>query len=1209
MAKKPAANSGSLREVVEQLFGWSINTELERFDLPGWYYVGQPPPAECPTCGEGLYSFRCLHERESGKTTLYWALVCSSCADSFEPTDLGEAKRELYELSKQGQFRDPVTLDSPPVQPKKPAVKKPAVKKPAAKKPAAKKPGAKKPAVKKPAVKKPGAKKLAKPQEPSFVRVGRDIGRLISVADGSATVEFFDAPVPGGTHSVKVPMEEVRPVLLEKQTRVWWDTGECWRVGRVLLSPEEGSPLYLIALPNQEHEELPGEDLFVRWSQPLEDPLRLLISRTPDSPFFHKHRSRFLRAISDQHAAVEGLTGIGSAGIRLFSHQVTAARRVLLDPVQRYLLADEVGLGKTMEAGMVMRQRLLDQESAEVLVLVPDPLVAQWEGELDDKFRVFGLNGGEVRVKPHSWLSDDASDVGPLDLLVVDEAHRLTSSSTNAGIYEVLEGLAVAADAVLLLSATPVRSNEDSFLRLLHLLEPDLYRIEDLDAFRTRIEGRDAVADAVTMLSSDVALFLMDDSVRALRETFPEDPALGGLLDELEVAIGEENEVEGYELAVRTKAYVSETYRLHRRLIRTRRNEKLQDLFPVRGRERSSDWHLVDRGPERSEVAELLDRFRLELAATEDLPRTDVLQIVGSRCCAATPAIYGLQKALTNGDFEDIAEGDQEVVRLLSDHPLGIELGSWVAETVSPEEHTNRVELMSDWAWSHVGKRKVAACTSFTSVAEAAFERMKGKYGDHRVARLITGMSATELEQEADRSRTDPLCTLLVCDSVAEEGWNLQFVDEVLHLDVPWVANRLEQRLGRFDRLVLGDNRPLPVRSVVVVDDDALDGITGQWVRLLDEGFELFTRSSASLQYVLPEHETNALDRAIDVGFNAVSASLEHEREELEVTRRHIAGQDLLDAVDDTEDDDRYFKQLVAVDRRSESLGTAISGWLHKALCFTQSSGEPPWRFGVSTRSPPLLTESVVRGLGMYNFNLRYTPDRSDTDTTQDLSLLRPGEPLVDRFWALSKSDDRGVTYATFLGILPEGASPQTFFVFDVVVEADISGQPELSDARRKVFERQCERYLPRMIEKVWVRPGEGEFPQEGVKILQRELHKPKSKTRINLSTNPELFIKATEGVDWEVLCRQAESEAKAIVIERTAVVERLEHAADRVREDKNRIDTQLAARASALGEEAERDTVQSQFDGVLEAVSGYKVRIDNCGLTIAGPSSWLPET
>ncbi len=1046
--------------------------------------------------------------------------------------------------------------------------------------------------------------------ENPFVLVYGCIGRLASpVADGAVTVQFFDAPVSGGTHSIEVPVEDVSRTLLEKQTRVWWDTGDRWRVGRVLEPPDENTSLYLIALPNNEHEELPGEDLFVRWKLPLEDPLKLLISRTPDSPFFHKHRSKFLRAISDQQTAVEGLTGIGSAGIKLFSHQVTAARRILLDPVQRYLLADEVGLGKTMEAGMVMRQRLLDKEWAEVLVLVPGPLVAQWESELADKFRVFGLNGGQVRVEPHSWLSDDAFDLEPLDLLVVDEAHRLTSSSINTEIYDALEGLAVAADAVLLLSATPVRSNEDSFLRLLHLLEPDLYRIEDLDAFRARIESRDVVADAVTMLSADVALFLMDDSVRSLRETFPEDPVLGDLLDRLETAIRDENEVEGYELAARTKAYVSETFRLHRRLIRTRRNDRLQALFPVRGRERSSDWRLVDQGPERRGVAELLDSFRLELANIEDLPRTEVLQIVGSRCCAATPAIYGLQKALLNGDFEDIADREQEIVRLLSDHPLGIELGSWLAETISPEEHTARVELMSDWAWSHNKGGKVAACTSFTSVARAAFEEMRDKYGDHRVARLISGMSPVELEQEVERSRTDPLCTLLICDSVAEEGWNLQFIDEVLHLDVPWVANRLEQRLGRFDRLALGDEQTQPVRSVVVVDDDALDRVTGHWVRLLDEGFELFTRSSASLQYVLPEYEANALGRAIDIGFSAVSANLENEREELSVTRRRIDGQDLLDAIDDTEDDDRYFKQLCAADKKSQSLGTAISAWLHKALCFTQSEGRHPWRFGVSTRRPPLLTESDVRGLGMYNFDLKYTPDRRDAAIGQGLSLLRPGEPLVDRVWALSKIDDRGVTYATFLGILPEGASPETFFVFDVVVEPDVSGRSQLLGTHRKVFDRQCERYLPRMIEKVWVRPGQGEFPKDGVKILEKHLHEPNSKERINLSTDPELFIRATEGADWEALCRQAESEAKTIVIERTTVVERLERAVDRVQEDKNRVDTQLAARASALGEETERDTVQSQFGGVLEAVSGYKVRIDNCGLTIAGPRSWLPET
>jgi len=245
----------------------------------------------------------------------------------------------------------------------------------------------------------------------------------------------------------------------------------------------------------------------------------------------------------------------------------------------------------------------------------------------------------------------------------------------------------------------------------------------------------------------------------------------------------------------------------------------------------------------------------------------------------------------------------------------------------------------------------------------------------------------------------------------------------------------------------------------------------------------------------------------------------------------------------------------------------------------------------------------------MYNFNLRYTPDRSDTDTTQGLSLLRPGEPLVDRIVELSTIDDRGATYATFLGILPERTSPETFFVFDVVVEPDTSGGLQLPDARRKVFERQCDRYLPRMIEKVWVRPGLGEFPKDGLKILEKQLHEPNSNKRVNLSTDPELFIRATEGVDWEALCRQAESEAKAIVIERTTVLDRLERAVVRVQEDKNRVDTQLAARESALGEETERDTVQSQFDEVLEAVSGYRVRIDNCGVAIAGPRSWLSET
>ncbi|RST52631.1 SNF2-related protein [Variovorax sp. MHTC-1] len=88
---------------------------------------------------------------------------------------------------------------------------------------------------------------------------------------------------------------------------------------------------------------------------------------------------------------MDDITSLPSSGIELVSHQVSVVRRVLSDPVKRYLLADEVGMGRTIEAGFVIRQCLLDEPHARVVVLAPATLVEQWEGEPEELLRESGV--------------------------------------------------------------------------------------------------------------------------------------------------------------------------------------------------------------------------------------------------------------------------------------------------------------------------------------------------------------------------------------------------------------------------------------------------------------------------------------------------------------------------------------------------------------------------------------------------------------------------------------------------------------------------------------------------------------------------------------------------------------------------------------------------------------------------------------------------
>jgi ATP-dependent helicase HepA len=146
-----------------------------------------------------------------------------------------------------------------------------------------------------------------------------------------------------------------------------------------------------------------------------------------------------------QRAASMGMSALLACVVELEAHQVEVVRRVLQDPVQRYLLADEVGLGKTIEAGVLIRQCILDAEkNCTVLVLVPAPLVGQWRSELSSKFFL----GRCLDRSVHVVAFDDGDRIRAIlpksTMLVIDEAHHLVDRTVGGvkGIYADIAGAA-----------------------------------------------------------------------------------------------------------------------------------------------------------------------------------------------------------------------------------------------------------------------------------------------------------------------------------------------------------------------------------------------------------------------------------------------------------------------------------------------------------------------------------------------------------------------------------------------------------------------------------------------------------------------------------------------------------------------------------------------------------------------------------------------
>ena len=214
------------------------------------------------------------------------------------------------------------------------------------------------------------------------------------------------------------------------------------------------------------------------------------------------------------------LWGLGGVRAQPIAHQLHIAREVADRIAPRVLLADEVGLGKTIEAGLVVHRQLLSGRANRVLILVPENLQHQWLVEMRRRFNLdVALFDAERFIESDAsnpfedcqlalvaleWLCEDEKAQDALfaagwDLLVVDEAHHLVWHPESVSReYALVEQLAEVIPGVLLLTATPEQLGQDSHFARLRLLDP--HRFHDLEAFRAESANYKPVAEAVQEL-------------------------------------------------------------------------------------------------------------------------------------------------------------------------------------------------------------------------------------------------------------------------------------------------------------------------------------------------------------------------------------------------------------------------------------------------------------------------------------------------------------------------------------------------------------------------------------------------------------------------------------------------------------------------------------------------------------------------------------
>lgn len=503
-----------------------------------------------------------------------------------------------------------------------------------------------------------------------------------------------------------------------------------------------------------------------------------------------------------------GILSALSSGVIPLPHQLHVLERALETRNIRYILADEVGLGKTIEAGMIIKELKARGLITRILVVCPTGLVSQWSVEMQEKFHekfqvilpsdfdtirrltdnddVYGQFDQVISpmdsIKPvekHAGWSDERVEKynqerieaivnSGWDLIIIDEAHRVAGSSSYVARYKLGYLLSKASPYLLLLMATPHNGKTEPFLRLVRLLDeqafPNYKSIvkEQVAPYLIRSEKREAIDNNGNLLFKKRYTHLVElhwDERHSLQRQL-------------------------YELV---SSYVSKTYDKARR--NRKKNMCLIFLMIIMQRMVTSSTAAVRQSLEH--------RLRVLL---EEETRVNTM-------------------SESDWDERDIEDGDADAMEAMSlDRSAEIEelkMIISVAKQAEFQHHDVKVDALFDTIdelQSEDPAQKIILFTEFVGTQVYLKELLESR--GYSVSVLNGSMDIEERNNALNEFKMST--GIFISTDAGGEGLNLQFANIIINYDLPWNPMKIEQRCGRADRI--GQQRDVHIYNMIIGD-------------------------------------------------------------------------------------------------------------------------------------------------------------------------------------------------------------------------------------------------------------------------------------------------------------------------------------------------------------------------------------------------------
>jgi len=628
---------------------------------------------------------------------------------------------------------------------------------------------------------------------------------------------------------------------------------------------KDGSISYEVLFPNGKLTQIYESEIISKYETPVK---RIIARKRIDPPmnFLIKYWANLFHSYYTSYQ----IKCITNSRLSLMPHQINVAHRLSEEYFPRIILADEVGLGKTIEAGIYIKEMMARNLAERILIVVPATLVNQWQFEMQNKFNIeFTLYDGKkikqlrksgtqssAKVLQNPFYYDnliicslqfarnrkyiDLLSQISWDIVVFDESHHLRRYLMNAATgnyrgtlnYDLASKISLTTESLLLLSATPLQLHSFELYSLIELIQREAFdNFSDFEHFRKNMPFINLLIANVNQIDK-LNNFEVKNTIKLLKnlnhvnKSKSHNEILSLLKDD------------DYKLNLLKK--IEKDHTLSQFLIRNRKKNVFSEEFL---NERVVKTILVN--PTKPEL-ELYNEIRLYLAKIYNTSTNKENIGIGF-------IITTLQKLLTSSKFAFLKSLERRIEQIERQKSLSIEMK--ILREEDPEyyeseledefidseftfngeiESTNRVvkavpghldqenilrefytklnalpydskcqklvELVEQ-IYRQNPTEKILVFTQFVDTLLYLKELLSSKNEEYFVETFYGGLDKIEKDEAVERFRTSEKFAILISTEIGGEGRNFQFARVLINYDLPWNPMKLEQRIGRLDRI------------------------------------------------------------------------------------------------------------------------------------------------------------------------------------------------------------------------------------------------------------------------------------------------------------------------------------------------------------------------------------------------------------------------